>query len=157
MRDFDVQDFIFARRNGKIIGVIGVWDQGGYKQSIVKGYDRTLRMAKPFYNLGAKLFGAQPLTNLGEHIHSAYASFICIENDNPDIFAPLLRAIYNLAAERGYAYLMLGLTTNDPLLPVARKYAHIDYHSRLYLASWKPDTLDQALDERVPHIEIAAL
>jgi hypothetical protein len=158
-RDFDIRDFIVARRNGAIVGILGLWDQSGYKQSIVQEYDRSLQLVKPFYNLGARLLGAQPLPNLGEHIHSAYASFICIANDDADVFAALLRAIYNLAAERRYAYLMLGLATVDPLLAVARKYPHINYHSQLYLGSWesKNDGLGHKLDSRLPDIEIAML
>ncbi|MCJ7432750.1 MAG: hypothetical protein MUO77_04615, partial [Anaerolineales bacterium] len=158
-RDFDIRDFIVARRDGAIVGVLGLWDQSGYKQSIVREYDRSLRMVKPFYNLGARLLGSQPLPNLGEHIHSAYVSFICVANDDANVFAALLRAVYNLAAEGRYAYLMLGLTTADPLLPVARKYPHIDYHSRLYLGSWESenDGLGKKLDNRAPYIEIATL
>ncbi|MBC8333707.1 MAG: hypothetical protein ISR59_11275 [Anaerolineales bacterium] len=159
VRDFDIRDFIVARRDGQIIGVLGLWDQSGYKQSVVREYDRSLRLVKPFYNLGARLLGAQPLPNQREHIHSAYASFICIANDDANVFAVLLRAVYNLAAERRYAYLMLGLTTTDSLLPLARKYPHIDYHSQLYLGSWENenDGLGQKLDNRIPYIEIATL
>jgi len=158
-RDFDIQDFIVARRHGEIVGVLGLWDQSGYKQSVIKDYDRSLKLMKPFYNLGARLLGAHPLPNLGEHIHSAYASFICIANDDVKVFAALLRAIYNLAAERGFAYLMLGLTIEDPLLTAASKYPHIDYHSQLYLGSWESenDGLGQELDGRLPYIEIATL
>jgi len=158
-RGFDIRDFIVARRDGAIVGVLGLWDQGGYKQSIVRKYDRSLQILKPFYNMGARLLRAQPLPNLGEHIHSTYASFICVANNEIDVFAALLRAVYNLAAKRHYAYLMLGLTTNDPLLPAARKYAHIDYHSQLYLGSWESefDGLGHKLDDRVPYIEISTL
>lgn len=158
-RDFNVSDFIVARRDGEIVGVLGLWDQSGYKQSIVQEYDRALQWVKPFYNLGARLLGAQPLPNLGEKIHFAYASFICVANDDADVFSALLRAIYNLAAERRYAYLMLGLTTFDPLLAVARKYLHISYHSQVFLGSWeiKNDGLRQKLDGRLPYIEIATL
>ncbi|MCP4542873.1 MAG: hypothetical protein GY832_37610 [Chloroflexi bacterium] len=158
-RDFDIHDFIIAKRNEKIVGVLGLWDQGGYKQSVVRAYDSTLQLFRPVYNLGTRLFGVQPLPDLGEHIHSAYASFICVVDDDAQVFAALLRTVYNLAAERRYAYLMLGLTINDPLLPVARKYLHIDYHSRLYLGSWEDEHngLGQELDGQVPYIEIATL
>lgn len=160
-RDFNIQDFIVARRGGAIVGVLGLWDQVGYKQSVVRGYDRSLRLLRPFYNLGAHVLGAQPLPALGEHIHSAYASFICVANDDPEVFAVLLRAVYNLAAKRRYAYLMLGLALNDPLLPVARRYAHIAYHSRVYIGFWEDGDINEALfgklDERVPYFEIAAL
>jgi hypothetical protein len=160
-RDFDIHDFLVARRDGAIVGVLGLWDQSSYKQSVVRGYDRSLRILRPFYNLGACVIGAQPLPALGEHIHSAYASFICVANDDADVFSVLLRAVYNLAAERRYAYLMLGLALNDPLLPVARQYAHITYHSRIYIGFWenvdKNDNFFEKLDERIPYFEIAAL
>lgn len=158
-RDFDIRDFIVARRDGAIVGVLGLWDQSGYKQSVVQEYDRSLKLVKPFYNMGARLLGARPLPNLGEHIHSAYASFICVANDDVDVFAALLRAIYNLAVERRFAYLMLGLTIDDPLLAAARKYPHINYHSQLYIGSWesKNDGLGQKLDGRLPYIEIATI
>lgn len=163
---FSVSDFLVARCNGVIVGVIGLWDQSSYKQTVVQGYDRSLGLIRPFYNLGMRVIGAQPLPAVGEHIHSAYASFICVASetdhkDHADVFRALLRAVYNLAAERGYAHLMLGLAENDPLLSVAQEYPHIAYHSRLYVAWW-----DQAggvvdfyrqLDGRVPYIEIAAL
>jgi len=158
---FDIRDFIIARREGEIVGVMGLWDQGGFKQSIVRGYDRTLRLLKPLYNLAARPLGMQPLTEIGEHIHSAYASFVCVKDDDADIFGALLRTTYDLAAERGYAYLMLGLTLDDPLLPGARKYAHIAYHSRVYLGAWKDDLeigeFCQTLDGRAPYFEIANL
>jgi hypothetical protein len=161
VRGFNIQDFFVARRNGAIVGILGLWDQGGFKQSVVRGYDRSLRLMRPIYNLGARLIGAQPLPALGEHIHSAYASFICVANDDPEVFAALLRAVYNLAAQRGYASLMLGLALNDPLLPIARQYTHISYNSRIYIGFWedmdKKYNLFKKLDEGVPYFEIAAL
>ncbi len=161
VRGFDVHDFIIARQKRRIVGVIGLWDQSAYKQTIVQSYSGALRQIRPLYNLGARLFGAQPLPAPGEHIRSAYASFICIAGngaDHTDIFRALLRRVYNLAARRRYAHLMLGLAEQDPLLPVAQEYAHITYTSRLYLACWRGDEkMLPPLDDRVPYIEIAAL
>ena len=158
---FDMRDLRIARRGGEIVGVMGLWDQGGFKQSIVRGYDRSLRLLKPFFNLGARVLGMQPLNEVGEPIHSAYASFVCIADDDPHVFASLLREIYNLAAERKYAYLMLGLSDNDPLLPLSQKYAHITYHSRAYVAAWddelKIGDFCHLLDGRPPYFEIATL
>ncbi|MBN1890045.1 MAG: hypothetical protein JW850_18760 [Thermoflexales bacterium] len=158
-RGFDVRDFIVARRRGGIVGVIGLWDQSAYKQTVVQSYSGVLRWLRPAYNIGARILGVQGLPAPGEHIHSAYASFICVADDDPAVFRALLRGVYNLAAERRYAHLMLGLAERDPLLPVARQYPHIAYYSRLYLAYWKDEVGDFCgrLDGRVPYIEIAAL
>lgn len=157
-RGFDPADFVVARREGRIIGVIGLWDQSSYKQTVVQAYVPGLRRLRPFYNLGARIFGAQPLPAPGEHIHSVYASFICIQGNNPQVFAVLLREIYNLAAARCYAHLMLGLTSDDPLLPVARKYPAIAYYSHWHACAWNGlDEFCARLDGRVPYVEIALL
>ena len=156
---FVVEDFLVARKNGAIVGMLGLWDQAGYKQTVVRGYDRSLRLIRPFYNLGARLVGAQPLPAIGEHIHSAYASFICVADNDPITFRSLLRAAYNLAAERLYAHLMLGLADTDPLLEVAREYAHISYRSRLFIGYWVEagDFYEKLDQQRTPYIEIAML
>ena len=129
-----IRDLVMARREDRIVGVLGLWDQSGYKQTVVQSYADPLRRARPLYNLAARLTGIQPLPGKGQHIRSAYASFVCVEHDDPGIFAALLREVTRLAATRGYAYLMLGLAERDPLLPTARGYPHIAYHSTLYVA-----------------------
>ncbi len=158
---FSVGDFRVAYADERIVGVAGLWDQSGYKQTVVQDYAPSLRRIRPFYNLGARLIGVQPLPAVGDHLNSAYASFICIQNNDPEIFRRLLQDIYRLAATRGHAYLMLGLCAQDPLLPVALRYPHIVYDSHLYTVAWN-DTdagsdFHASLDSRIPYIEIAAL
>jgi hypothetical protein len=127
-------------------------------ETVVQSYANSLRRLRPFYNLAAHAVAVQPLPGIGQHIHSAYASFVCVANDDLDIFGTLLQQVYRLAAKRGLAYLMIGLSERDPLLPIAHKYPHIAYHSTLYVASWEDsDDFHDHLDDRVPYIEIAAL
>jgi len=157
-RNFQVEDFLLARHQSKLVGVMGLWDQSAYKQSVVRGYNGTIARLKPLYNLGLCLIGAQPLLPPGEQIRFAYASFICIAGSDPNIFGTLLRHVYNLAVERKFAYLMIGLADNDPLLRVARRYWHIPYRSRIYAVCWEEDRQwFNHLDNRIPTIEIAAL
>jgi hypothetical protein len=155
---FRAEDFIVARRGGEIIGVMGLWDQSEYKQTVVQAYNGSLRWMRSLYNLGAKVAGIKPLPAPGQHVRAAYASFVCIKGNDPRIFKILLRHLYNTAARRGYAYLITGLSTRDPLLPVARLYPHIAYHSRLYTVCWKEErSFHERLDKRIPYIEIATL
>jgi hypothetical protein len=157
-RNFKVEDFVLARHHDKLVGVMGLWDQSAYKQSVVQGYSRSIARLKSIYNLGLRLVGAQPLLSPGEQIRFAYASFICLANNDSNIFVTLLRHIYNLAAERKFAYLMIGLADNDPLLAMARRYWHIPYRSRIYAVCWEEDRQwINHLDDRIPYIEIAAL
>lgn len=164
--DFQPQDFILARSHGQIVGVLGLWDQSRYKQTVVQTYRGPLRWLRPVYNISARLTGMQPLPAPGRPIHYIYASFICTAENDPAIFQALLRQAYHLASGRGYAYLMVGLSVRDPLLAVVRQYLHIPYYSRLYTVYW-PDSAShpvgdgenfyERLDSRIPYVEIAAL
>ncbi|MCP4210774.1 MAG: hypothetical protein GY764_04775 [Halieaceae bacterium] len=157
-RGFQIEDFLLAYQGETLVGVIGLWDQSDYKQTTVQSYNNSLRRIKPFFNLGGRLLGFKPLPAPGQPLHFAYASFICVAENNPAIFKLLLRQVYNLTAQRGYAYLMVGLSERDPLLAEVGRYVHVPYYSRLYSVCWKEDlSFHEKLDGRVPYVEIATL
>ena len=157
-RGFRIEDFIVARRDSKIAGVVGLWDQSSYKQTIVRGYAGWLGAIRPLYNFGAKWMGRPRLPSIGEEIRYAYAAFVRVADDDREIFQTLLRHAHGLAAQRGFSYLMIGMEERDPLLSVARRYPHINYPSRLFLACWdNGEKFYEQLDGRIPYAEIAAL
>jgi hypothetical protein len=153
-----LEDILVARRNGKTVGIAGLWDQSPYKQTVVQGYSGLMRAAAPLYNLSAQWLGRPTLPSIGAKLHCVYATFVCIPNNDIQVFAAQLRELYTRGCERGWDYLLLGLDSRDPFLPVARKYAHILYPSRLYLVEW-PDggKLHERLDHRTAYVDIATL
>jgi hypothetical protein len=139
-------DVVIVRRRHEVAGVMALWDQSSYKQSIVRGYSGWLRVLAP------------ALPGVGQELRSAYVSLICIAHDDPAVFDRLLRRVYSLARARGLEYLLIGLDARDPLLAVARRYRHICYRSRLYLASWFNGGLfHEPLDDRPAYVDIATL
>ena len=157
-RDFRVEDFLLAYQAGRLVGVLGLWDQSAYKQTVVQAYNGLLGRLRPLYNFAGRFIGLRPLPPPGRAIPFAYAGFICLVDNDPAIFRVLLRRVYNLAAERGYAYLMIGLSERDPLLAEVRRYWHIPYYSRLYTVCWPDDlSFQQKLDDRLAYVEIATL
>ncbi|MCU0494262.1 MAG: hypothetical protein MUD01_21955 [Chloroflexaceae bacterium] len=152
---FQVEDVCVAMQGGEPLGLLGLWDQGAYKQTVVQRYGGALGWLRPAINLAARAWGAQPLPAPGQRLRFAYASFVCVAEAR--VFPSLLRYALNLAAARGYAFLMLGLSARDPLLPLARTFAHIAYHSRLYGVTFEEGTEHVQFDERIPYVEIATL
>ncbi|MBX2997137.1 MAG: hypothetical protein KF893_01410 [Caldilineaceae bacterium] len=156
--DFSLADFAVACQGSAILGVLGLWDQSRYKQTVVRAYGQNLLRARPLYNAGAKVLGARPLTEIGDPIHFAYASFACVAEDDPVIFNALLTRVYNRAAERGFAFVMLGLAQSDPLLAVAKKWLNIPYTSLIYTVCWPGDEdWHSRLDDRPLYVELATL
>ncbi len=156
LRGLHPQNIMVARRGNRVAGVMAVWDQAAFKQDIVDSYGPALRRLRPVYNLAVRFLGASPLTPPGQVIPLAFASCICVADDDPDVMKALLSASVKHAFEQGKVFLMLGLADEDPLLPIARRYLHVEYHSDLFALSWSEDPIHQ-LDRRIPYIEIATL
>lgn len=151
-------DFCIARREGEIVGVMALWDQSAYKQTVINAYSGWLKAIAPLWNSSAPLLGRSSWPRPGETLRSAYAALICIADDDSAVFASLLREVYNLAHSRGFSHLMLGLDARDPLLPVAQAYTHILYPSRLYLAEWSDGGhIHERLEQRPAYVDIATL
>jgi hypothetical protein len=146
-----IGDIRVARVAGRIAGVVALWDQTAYKQTIVRGYSGWLKAVAPLTSL----------PRVGDQIRSAYAALVCVEHDDPAVFARLLREIYTLAHARRFDYLLVGLDVRDPLVTVARTYAHVAYPSRFYLGTWwgraTGDLQHEQLDDRPAYVDIATL
>jgi hypothetical protein len=150
-----------ARRGGDIVGVVALWDQTAYKQAIVRGYTGWLKLLAPLTRLAGSWLPVPALPQVGTELRSAYASLVCIANDDSLVFGRLLRSIFNLASSRRFDYLLVGLDARDPLLPVVRRYQHVSYPSRLYLAAWpdRPngDFAHEPLNGAPAYVDIATL
>lgn len=151
-------DVFLSRGPAGLRGVLALWDQSAFKQTVVLGYDRGLAVARPVVNAWQAVTGGPRLPAVGEPIRHAYAAFFCVVNDVPECFGSLLDAALAAAARRGLDYVMVGLTEGDPLLPEACRRPHVAYPSELFAVAW-PDGEGAvaALDGRVPHVEIATL
>jgi hypothetical protein len=91
-------------------------------------------------------------------VKQCFASHLAVDHDDVDLFAPLLRAVYNDAAERGASYLLLGLPDAHPFRPIVEAYRHISYPSQLYLVGWEDSWEAMArVDRRIPGVEAAVL
>jgi hypothetical protein len=157
LRVEDIQLAIGA--DGVIRGVMAVWDQSPFKQSVVRGYGAAMRLAAPFYNAGAAWLGRPRLPRAGETLRSAFAALVAVAGDDPAIAHALLAATLQRAAARGCDYLLAGVDARDPLyLAMARAAPHVTYRSRLYLAEWDTEGHFHArLDGRPCAVDIATL
>lgn len=156
LRDLAPEDVWLARRGGRLVGTLAVWDQAGFKQDVVAGYGPALRRLRPAYDALARLLGARPLTPPGQAIPLAFAACLRVAGDDPRTMRALVATAAAAARERGKAFLMVGLADADPLLTVVRRFLHVPYRSDLVALSWSGDPAAR-LDGRTPQVEIATL
>lgn len=157
--DLAPEDFFLAQDGEKVVGCLALWDQSRFKQTVVRGYSKSLARWRGLVNVGARMLGWPVLPSPHEPFRYSYASHLAIDDDNSKIFACLLRALHNHAASQGNSYFMIGLSEKNPFLPAATAvYRHIKYISQLYLVAWDDGLEDiSRVDNRVPGMEIAIL
>jgi len=152
-------DFLVAMRRGKVIGCVAMWDQQAFKQSVIRGYGKALRWARPLVNVASHVAAIPRLPAVGQAIPHAHLSHVAVDDDDGSVLVALVRHALHAAAGRKLAYLSLGLMDANPMVgPVRKAFRHIDYRAILYVVYW-PDGAARAarLEDRIPHIELATL
>ena len=158
-RGLSAESFLVALRSGRVVGCLAVWDQQGFKQNVVRGYDRTLRVVRPLVNAVSRVAAIPRLPAVGEPIPQACLSHVAVDGDDASVLVEMLERALHEARLRKLAYLSLGLMDANPMLrPVRSTFRHIDYRAVLYVVYW-PDGEGRArrLDARPAHVELATL
>ena len=152
-------DFFVVLDNERVVACLACWDQNAFKQTVIRGYSGSLARWRKLLNIFSS-FGAWPyLPEPNTRLRYSYASHLAIDNDDPHVFAALLRAIYNHNIERGYSYFVIGLAEMNPLRTVVKPYRPLTYVSQLYLVTWDHgQRFIEAVDKNlIPSPEIAIL
>ena len=158
LRGLSIDDFYLAMRGDEIAGVIAAWDQSACRQTHVERYSLGLGLARPFYNLFSAVTPYRPLPSCGEKIPFFYLAFVTIENNDREIFASLLRYVYNDRCRSVWHYFIAGFHESDPLAGVLDDYRGISAAGRLFVVYYPENLPDYArLDGRIPNIEISMI
>ncbi len=164
--DFGSEDGIFkglrpeqvlmAFRSGKLAGALACWDQHDFRQTVVCGYGRAMRWARPLYNAWARWRALPTLPAPGEELRYLTAA-LPVAGD-AETFAALLDALLERSAGGPAGYLLLGLHEDDPLVEVVRRYRPRWYTTRLYLVCWEDgEGMRKGLDMRPAYLELGCL
>jgi hypothetical protein len=153
------EQILLAYQGKRLAGTFGLWNQTDFKQNRIFGYSMTYKCIRSLLNLAAYLGSRPSLPPAGEVIQHIKASILCIENDNPFLFSQLLRQAL-VVANQDQPPLPMAIMVHerDPFLPMLRGLPSIVYSSRIFTAYYKDGVeLVNALDNRVPYVELGAL
>jgi len=154
---FEPEHFYVAYAGEEIVGVIGIWDQTTFKQTVVTGYTGTLSHIRQNYNVYSAAAGAPKLPDVNHLVPSFYVSFVAAKQKDPKILDLLLRAVCMDTKDQG-RYLFLGLNEQDSLNEALADFPTIVVDSEMYVVYWKDiEEGIPVLEGRMPHFEIATL
>jgi len=130
-------DFHMTRRDGRMIACGALWDQGSFKQTVIRGYSPWLNIARPIANTLRHIINGPRLPVIGETLANAFASPLAFASEAPAVFLDLIKDLSRSAREREIEFLTLGFAANDPHLAMIRNACSCrEYRSRLYIVRW---------------------
>jgi hypothetical protein len=151
-------DVVLAFRHGRLVGMLGAWDQSAFKQVVVQRYSRWLAVGRPFYNWAAAWRGLPTLPRVGTRIEACYAAIPVVAEGDEEVFERLLEEVCREMIQRRRRLLLLGLHEHDALLSAARRSAGMEYITRLYVVYWLENApAIEALKQQTPYLELGSL
>jgi hypothetical protein len=138
LKNLKMENIALAFSNDELIGVMGLWDQMGFRNWKIYAYSFKFYLLKPIINLYS-LFNRKPLfPPSGKPIDYKNIALVCIRNNDQVVFNHLLKyQIDNLPVRKG-VYIAYSMHESNPFLhdfPLPG----IDLKSCLYLSFWKED------------------
>ena len=158
-KDFNWDDFYIAQKGGEIAGTLAKWNQSKYKQTKVVKYNNLLKFFRPLLNIFLMTAGLAPLPKINCELKMFFISFICIKNNNNEIFNALLNEVYEDNKRKNYHFFGVGLHEKDPLNKSMKLFHNICYVSRLYIVFWENQKkfYDSLNKDYIPYLELASL
>ena len=109
------EDFLIVRRGPGVAACAALWDQGDFKQTMVRGYAGWVAALRPLANAAAPLLRMPRLPAAGEPLRQVYLSHLAVADNDPALFSAIVDAGLAEARRRGFAVVLTGLATRHPL------------------------------------------
>lgn len=160
-RGLAAEDCLGLRHEGRLVAAGALWDQRGFRQTVIRGYAPALRVARPLLNALGPLAGYPRLPAPGSRLAHGFLSPLALPPAESLSGAALLRdfvaAFCRRAAARGLAFLTLSLPAADPRIATLRRHFRCRaYQTGLYQVAW-PGDVALTLDARPLQPDVALL
>ncbi len=143
-----LERFLLARDGGKIVACGALWDQRGFRQTVIRGYAPTLAMIRPLVNIAARCLGTPRLPRVGSTLAHAFLAPVGFLENTGNALPDFVVAAFPWASKLGVDFLTLALPADDPRLTILRRqFSTRVYHSRLYQVTWAGDPFSTAWTE----------
>jgi hypothetical protein len=108
-----LEDFLVAEREGRLIGMLGLWDQSSFQRLCIAGYSQAISVLRPIWNGWATLSNNVPLPSPGSIVPMRKVTAVACEDDDPAILRALLA---EALAGRDGRLTLVGMSAADPLV-----------------------------------------
>lgn len=144
-----LHDHFVARRDGRILATVALWDQAGFKRIRVLRVTPMLRLGLRAIGIAARVFPLPVPPPPGELLRLAFLRHPAHLPGARAALAALLRAATRYAFAVGHHFAVLTAPRGDPLTRCVRGIPRLSYRYRLLVGATAPLAAPPALTGRV--------
>lgn len=150
-------DFLLLERDGKLAGLVGLWDQHALKQARVVGYSPIMKMIRPVYNVWSRLSGGLLLPPIGSTFGYLSLHSPLTTPDDLAGFAKLLRAAMQHTRARGFCGMALTLSEQDPRRQAMADFKYVALEATQYSVAYTDDNQPDLSSQFIPFHDVGRL
>lgn len=124
-------DYLVARRKGRIVAALGVWDAGKVKRTRVVGMPLWLRALCALGRGASRLAPLPPFPRQGALLHFRYIRHAVFAPSEGLGLANLVRWTVNAARDRGEHFALYTCVDSDPLCLAVANAPRLSFHYRI--------------------------
>lgn len=140
---FDISNYVVALLQDELVGVCSAWDMTSFKKNRILRYGLKMEIVRSVYNIAAQLLGSSKLPRTGEALQDITIAEFAVKNRDPKILEGLLRYIYNHYREEGYHSIIIGSSTNDPILKATDIFLSKEVRSNVIMGAIKREKMQK--------------
>lgn len=140
--------YVLEKKEGEILAFGVLWNQKGFKQYIVKGYSKTLKMIQKFSFI-SEILGYIEMPEEGKELDFPILSFFYSKDSNMEIYSLFLNQIAKVIRKK-YKLFVIGICDDDPVDRLYKKIRTINFKSKIYCADFSREfNFDKTKSKRI--------
>jgi hypothetical protein len=134
----------------EIVACGGLWDQRGFRQTVIKRHSPVVGALRPFVNLASRFRGNAGLPAIGSVLKHAFLSPLAFRPDASHMLPDFIASFFPMAASLGIDFITLALpAADDRIAHLRRRFHPRTWNSLLFEVRW-PDQRTQELAPATP-------
>lgn len=106
--------YLIFDQHEKVVGLFGLWNQSGFKQTKVKKYSKLLKLVKPFYNVYASISGQLSLPAEGQSFEYLMTHSFLSDPNDAEVLKFMLVQLSAKVKSRHKTSFCITVADNDP-------------------------------------------
>jgi hypothetical protein len=152
-----LERFLVAIDGDEVAACGALWDQRGFRQTVIRGYTPLLSAARPLINATSGILGTTRLPPPGSVLSHAFLSPLAFKSGAEAMLLDFISAFFPLARSLGLDFLTLALPAADSrLAALHRRFSTRAWRSRLYRVDW-PARTGESINRRAAFLPDVAL